>query len=47
MRIETFLAVDFPSLEVVKPSLFSVLAISLRLLASRTRILSMATVLLL
>ena len=43
MRIETFLAVDFPPLEVVKPSLFSVLAISLRLLVSLTRTFSIAT----
>ena len=43
MRIATCLAVNFPPLLVVKPSLFSILAISLRLLVSRTRIFSMAT----
>ena len=43
MRIETCLAVNMPPLLVVKPSLFNILAISLRLLESRTRIFSIAT----
>ena len=43
MRIETCFAVNFPPLLVVKPSLFNILAISLRLLVCRTRIFSMAT----
>ena len=47
MRIETCFAVNLPPLLVVKPSLFNVLAISLRLLFSRTRIFSIATALLL
>ena len=47
MRIETCFAVNFPPLLVVNPSLFNILAISLRLLVSRTRIFSIATALLL